>query len=188
MQHRFIVLEGLDGSGKTTLARELAAQLTRRGVRSMAIKTPPKPLVSCAPLVATHFDVDARFLFHLSGVHYTSTMVRELVDDYVVVCDRYLLSTLAYHDAAGRVAQVDISSLNLLLPDVTFYVFIEEDARQARIRARGVLAPGDELTCSPGSLLERIDRSMRAGATHVVDNGGTIEATVGTLIAWLGIE
>lgn len=188
MRHRFIVVEGLDGSGKTTLADALATRLEERGVRSVAIKTPPPPLQSCAPLVAEQLDVNARFLFHLSGVHYTSSKVRGLIGDRVVVCDRYILSTLAYHDAAGRSVAVDIASLNLLPPDLTFYVFVEEQKRQARIRARGALAPGDDLILTPGSLLERIDRSMRSCATVLIDNGGTIAESVDLMVAALGID
>jgi dTMP kinase len=188
MSHRFIVVEGLDGSGKTTLARSLADALTRRNIPTLAIKTPPPQLQQSAERVAHDFAVNARFLFHLAGVCHTSSAVHQLLETSSVVCDRYLLSTVAYHDASGRTAAVDIASLDILLPEVTFYVVVEERLRQERIRMRGALTPGDELTLTPGGLLDRIDAAMRRAGTVVIENNGPVGTTVERMIAALEVR
>jgi thymidylate kinase len=58
-----IVLEGLEGVGKTTLAEACAKQLNTN-----YIKTPPKEYNSARSYVASALNKEASFYFYLSGL------------------------------------------------------------------------------------------------------------------------
>src|ERR1700677_1365004 len=93
-QNLFIVLEGADGTGKTTAAKNLAKSL---GAKYIA--TPPPKFREIRNVVDKDVSVGVRFLFYLTGVLHASDIVRQTLANQPVVCDRYIASTIAYHRA-----------------------------------------------------------------------------------------
>ena len=57
-KHRLIVLDGIDGTGKTTVARKLAAALHAKYLR-----TPPPDFDAIRPRVDQQASIETRFLF-----------------------------------------------------------------------------------------------------------------------------
>ncbi len=56
----------------------------------------------------------------------------------MVICDRYIDSTLARHEVLGlKVKDFDLKQFNLQEPDISFFVYCEETERRKRIDARG---------------------------------------------------
>lgn len=131
----FIVVEALDGVGKTTLVRNLTARLG-----AVAMATPGdsiKPL-SGQILDALGDHQEARCLFYGATVLAQGRRAREVADrGGVVVMDRYWLSTLAYARARGVV--VDLAAIEGLVPvpDITVLLTLDEGERVRRLRARG---------------------------------------------------
>ena len=104
----FICIEGLDGSGKTTQAKRLVKNLRQRGFDAVYTTEPTKGEVGrfirrfvlnremrvSAPLEALLFAADR--------VDHVKTEIKSwLKQNKVVVCDRYVYSSLAYQGAAG---------------------------------------------------------------------------------------
>ncbi len=104
----FICIEGLDGSGKTTQAKRLVKNLRQRGFDAVYTTEPTKGEVGrfirrfvlnremrvSAPLEALLFAADR--------VDHVETEIKSwLKQNKVVVCDRYVYSSLAYQGAAG---------------------------------------------------------------------------------------
>ncbi len=123
---RFIVFEGIDGSGKTTQARRLAEFLRARG-RKVTLTAEPTALPSGKLLrealsgrlvrsecqMAVMF-VDDRICHNIEP----KEGIRALLDAGVdVICDRYYYSTLAYQGQSTDYAWV--KAMNLECPEIT---------------------------------------------------------------------
>jgi len=136
LSHRvFIALEGLSGSGKTTVGRSLALRIGAEFYR-----TPPLLFGPIRDAVDERADTAARFLFYLAGVVQASAEIsRILATESSVVCDRYLLTTLCYHRALGVAIDVPDRVLQpLRMPDYTFLIVCEEAKRISRLHRRGI--------------------------------------------------
>jgi len=131
----FIVVEGLDGTGKTTFAQALAHALG-----AAYLKTPPEEISRFRADLDDVLGRDpmARQLFYASGVAAASARVRELrARGRHVVVDRYWASTCVYASLGS--IPVDLHDLDYRLerPDYTFFLDLPEKERRRRIRARG---------------------------------------------------
>lgn len=130
----FYGLEGLDGVGKTTVRETLR----ERGY--VVLKTPPNSF----PLKRESYDgfsTTPRFAFYLAGVIMAGNEAITLAKDKPVVCDRYLLTTIAAHEAMG-LSPVYISLITPFLkhipvPKDTFLLTADEQERMRRMLERG---------------------------------------------------
>ena len=111
MRGRFIVVEGIDGSGKSTVASRIADDLTRRGRKVLRTREPGGTALSekirALLLDAKNSEMvpfTELFLYMASRAQLVDEVIRPSLRDGVdVVCDRYYYSTAAYQGAAGRV-------------------------------------------------------------------------------------
>jgi dTMP kinase len=153
---RFIVLEGIDGSGTTTQAARLVAELGRRGVNAVATCEPtPAPIGKLIRgALKRELTTDGgsphalpwtsmALLFAADRLdHVESTIAPALANGTTVVCDRYVLSSLAYQSSTspeGERALPWIRALNsrVLRPDVTIVLDVPEDVARVRRESRG---------------------------------------------------
>lgn len=113
-QHRpgvFITLDGGDGSGKSTVAKLLAEALTQSGQKVTLTREPGGCPVSetIRSLVLTGQPGDlaphAEWLLFAAAraEHVRQTIMPALNEGGVVICDRWVLSTLAYQAGPGGV-------------------------------------------------------------------------------------
>jgi len=137
---RLIVFEGIDGTGKTTQLSLLAEVLTDRGI----------PVVQTKEPTDGHFGQKIRKLYQNRGsisrrqelelfVNDRREHVKELLEPAItagniVLCDRYVLSTVAYQGAAG----LDVDEIFLLnsfapVPDLALLFQAEPDTGIVRI-------------------------------------------------------
>lgn len=124
----FIVLEGPDGSGKTTLAQALTESLRRLGLQVLytfepttsseygyAVRKILKAEQICDPVYISELLTADR------GCHLETVVLPAIADGKWIVCDRYKYSALAYQQMQGVDAQYLIeSNRKYLVPDVTF--------------------------------------------------------------------
>lgn len=146
MSGMLIVFEGLDQSGKETQARLLRQWLESRGrvVESLAFPDYATP-IGAEIWKALHgerdFGPDTLQLLLIANRHEWKPQIQAwLKDDRVVVCDRYLASSVAYGDAQGLDPQW-LTSAQACLPQPAITILLDiapetAAARKARNRDR----------------------------------------------------
>ena len=118
----FIVLDGPDGSGTTRQADLLAQYLQKNGYDVLLTAEPSTsaPGMKARELISSGADVPAeeiQQLFCDDRREHLSTVIQPALDKgMIVVCDRYVLSTLVYGSVAG-VPREKLIAMNADFPD-----------------------------------------------------------------------
>lgn len=136
----FIVLEGIDGSGKTSAISKVKEHLESLGHKVMITMEPTKGAIG--NLVAGTDDLTPEseaLLFTADRACHTKEISGWLEEGYDVVCDRYYASTLAYQSASGldRDWLYSINSKVIMEPDIHILLDIDPEVSLARVDKRG---------------------------------------------------
>jgi dTMP kinase len=150
MKGKFIVLEGIDGSGKTTQLKLLGEKLTDLGLPVLYTREPGGTRIGEKIreilLNPEYSELDPRaeaFLYAAARAqHVAQVILPSLAEGKIVLCDRYLDSSLAYQ-GFGR--GIDISLLERinepatggLLPDLTIIFDFCAEGGMDRINQSG---------------------------------------------------
>ncbi len=145
----FVAFEGIDGSGKSTQIVEVLRAMQELNKYQPIVRTreptwraeeirrrleAERDPMSNSPLLATQFISDRR-------EHYFTDIRPDLARNYVVLCDRYIMSTLVYQSLPGKMTMLDLVSAhftaNVGTPDITFYLSLNAEEATKRIAIRG---------------------------------------------------
>ena len=144
----FITLEGPEGSGKTTAVNEAVKQLEKLGYSIVRTRepggTPISEQIRNVILDKANTAMDAR----TEALLYAASRRQHLVEKVwpavkegkIVICDRYLDSSLAYQGGARGLGIDNILNINMFategtFPDLTLLFDIEPEVGLARIAA-----------------------------------------------------
>lgn len=142
----FITVEGPEGAGKTTIIEKLSADFSDSGVPVLATREPGG--IEIAEKIRTiildkeHTMMDGRTEALLYAAarrqHLTEKIVPALRRGEMVLCDRFIDSSLAYQGFARGLGIDEVYAVNQfaadgLMPDVTLYFDIEPEAGLKRI-------------------------------------------------------
>jgi dTMP kinase len=141
----FVVFEGVEGSGKGTQIELARAHLVGRGYEVVMTREPGGTgfgdRLRDTILDPTTGTVDPRaeaLVFAAARAHLVTTVIRPALDEgKIVLCDRFVDSSVAYQGAARGVGEADIMSLNDwatqgLWPDLVLLLHIEPEEGLAR--------------------------------------------------------
>ena len=142
----FITIEGTEGSGKTTVAKELAKLLTANGYEVVHTRepggTPISESIRNVILDKNNTSMDGRteaLLYAASRrQHLVEKIWPALKEGKIVLCDRFLDSSLAYQGYARGLGYDEVLNINLFAtentyPDLTLFFVIEPEAGLQRI-------------------------------------------------------
>ncbi|RLI73911.1 dTMP kinase [Archaeoglobales archaeon] len=100
-----IAIEGIDGSGKTTIANYLKDELEKEGFKVVVLKEPTNSVYGqrIKQSLNNRLDVNEELeLFWLDRKHdVENNILPALENNYIVIMDRYYFSTIAYQGARG---------------------------------------------------------------------------------------
>jgi len=150
----FVVFEGLDGTGKSTVARGVA-----RAIGAEFLTTPSPAVRSYRDALVASFSgsQEACQLFYLATVFAASREVESLLaTGRSVVIDRYFLSTQAYAAFRGSALVLDHLGDLLVPADLTVVMDAPLAVRRARLTMRG------ESTADRETLAPDADERLRA--------------------------
>jgi dTMP kinase len=142
----FIVFEGIDGSGKSTVAKRAFETLTVEGRDCELTAEPSGSWLGDAVRKANETGTDdlAEALLFMADRTEHTRQIRDWVEEgKVVLCDRYYASTLAYQTALLEKRLKDpmrwLWSINqpiVIRPDITFFFQIDPEVSLERLSVR----------------------------------------------------
>jgi dTMP kinase len=161
----FVTLEGLEGSGKSTLQRGLAEWLRESGRRVLETREPGagelgrkiRELLLHGEAMPPESEL---FLFLADRAHHVATIVRPALErGETVLCDRFADSTVVYQ---GHARGLDLSMLRELnrfatggvRPDVTLLLDLEPEQGLGRLQDK------DRIDREPKEFHERVRRGF----------------------------
>lgn len=146
----FIVLEGLDGAGTTTQAERLALRLRQKGHRALVTREPsdgPLGLLLRQALTGRLGLPGGRgalsqqtlaLMFAADRMDHLEAQVHPALEQGItVICDRYVLSSLAYQGMNVEMQWVHELNREATTPDLTLYVEIDLETAKKRRELRG---------------------------------------------------
>ncbi|MCC9198383.1 dTMP kinase [Arthrobacter sp. zg-Y820] len=167
----FITFEGGDGAGKSTQAEKLTAALQSTGRSVVRTREPGGTPVGeqLRSLVLEHGngEIDARteaLIFAASRAAHVTQVIRPAVErGDVVVCDRFIDSSVAYQGSGRSLGTEDVRQLNVwategFAPDLT--VLLDVDPGQGRLRRTANQATEDRMESEPDAFHLRIRRTF----------------------------
>ncbi len=172
----FITFEGPEGSGKSTQIGLLAAYLRKKGHKVVMTREPGG---SCIADKIRQILLDknnkelcpsAELLLYLSSraQHLSDTIEPALKKGYVVLCDRFSDSTMAYQGYARGFDRKTISMLNEFAssgrkPDLT--ILLDIDIKKGLQRAHKAKNSKDRLELEPMAFHAKVRRGFKAIAS-----------------------
>lgn len=130
-EYVFISLDGVDGVGKTTVAKLLATDGSFQ-----YHKSPAGPFAQLRKEVDAHATSLERYCFYRLATQFDSTQISQLLKINSVVCDRYIASTAAYHIAMDARIRVIHNDEGLLKPHFAFLLGARSEVRDKRLLER----------------------------------------------------
>ncbi len=186
----FVCFEGIDGAGKTTQTRMLHQRLVAAGVAAELVADPGTTKIGTAiRQILLHNDAPistaAQMLLFSAARAELAEYIRErLAAGVVVLCDRWLLSTLVYQGELNNIPTDLILKIfeetSAIHPDVCFLLDISPEAAKARMGE-----PGDryERRCMAdrqrmrAAYLDHAQKQAHAARVHVIAANNSPQAT-----------
>jgi len=172
----FLAIEGIDGSGKSTQARMLVQWLRKQGRKAVRTREPTQSETGelLRGILRKHTDIDPKamaFLFLADRIEHASRIKAALDEGKIVVCDRYILSTLAYQSAQG----LDLKWLKglhegILQPDLTFILDLDPEVSMQRLRSDEKF---ERIEFQKKVRDKYLELSKEYPNTYVIQTGGT---------------
>jgi dTMP kinase len=176
----FVTFEGIDGSGKTTQAELLAEALRADGLEVVTTREPGgTPLgEQIRELLLDGTDMSPwaeAALFAAARAELVERVIAPALESHkVVVCDRYVDSSLAYQGIARGLGVEEVLQLNEhatggLFPDRTFLVLVDPAMAAARARA------SDRIEREGTEFQREVDQAYRQLATMFPDRIAAVD-------------
>ena len=142
----FITLEGPEGSGKTSAAKKIVSELERLGYQVLFTREPGgTPIAEQIRNVIldkanTKLDARAEALLYAASrrQHLVEKVLPALQAGKIVICDRYIDSSLAYQGGARGLGIDEVLNINLFatenkFPDLTLLFDLDPEIGLERI-------------------------------------------------------
>ena len=152
MTGKFITLEGPEGSGKTTVSKELVKILNESGYKVLLTREPGG--VDIAEQIRnvildkknTKMDARTEALLYAASrrQHLKEVVLPALENKKIVLCDRFIDSSLAYQGIARGIGLKEVWDINQFaidgcMPEKTLFLSVSVETGKKRMNLRGDL-------------------------------------------------
>jgi dTMP kinase len=206
----FVVVEGPEGAGKSTLVRWLGAELRAQGHDVVTVREPGgTPIAEAARKLALKSRHDRAFgaelfLFLAARADLVERVIRPaLAGGQIVIADRFGLSTMAYQVAGRGLPQADVAAAlrvatGGLSPDLTLVLDVPVAVGRERQRTAGKVK--DRIEREDDTFHTRVREAYRSasgpGIVHIdasqprkaVQEAAWREVTAVTVLSLRGAE
>ncbi len=195
---RFIVFEGIDGSGKSTQISRLRDALQMQG-RRVVVTAEPTNSVSGGLLRDALSGAQKRSagemaaLFLLDRIHHNvneqNGIAKLISEGYDVICDRYYYSSLAYQGSETDTAWVRALNLDcpeIRRPDVCIFLDLDPDTSLSRIGSREmteIYEERDALERIRNKYFEVFNSLDSAENVKIIDASGSADEVASMVLA-----
>ncbi|MGM0924576.1 MAG: dTMP kinase [Bacillota bacterium] len=177
MKGIFITFEGPDGAGKTTILNMLSEEFREKGIEAVFTREPGgiriAEQIREVILNKENTEMDSRTEALLYAAarrqHIVEKVIPALNEGKLIICDRFIDSSLAYQGYAREIGADDVYSINMfaidgVMPVVTLYFDIEPERGLMRISGND----GREVNRLD---LEKMDFHLKVqqGYKHLID-------------------
>lgn len=150
MSGKFITFEGNDGCGKTTISSKIYEALKAEGYNVVFTREPGG--ISIAEQIRqilldpknTEMDGRCEALLYAAArrQHLVEKVLPALMEGKIVLCDRFIDSSLAYQGVARGLGMDEVYAINQFaidkhMPDATIFLKVDHEVGMARIASRG---------------------------------------------------
>lgn len=147
MRGLFITFEGNDGSGKSSVSSAIKEELQKLNIDFITTREPGGSMIAekireiILDKENKEMDPKTEALLYAASrrEHITKTIIPALTEGKIVLCDRFLDSSLAYQGYArnlgiDKVYQMNQFATEGLLPDLTILVCVRPEIGMSRIK------------------------------------------------------
>ena len=194
MNGKFVVVEGIDNVGKTTLSKCIVEKI---GSNAIYLKTPVEPFLTKCKNFDLHNNSESlkeRFELFVEGIKYSSIMIEEYRrEGKIVIVDRWIWTTLAYHFAKDDILYSSFQNKwekivkSLSVPNANYFIIVSDISKWENRQSEKRLSVGDIQLVNNINLRKRIiDLFTKLNPSfEVIDNSGTIKNSVDAILASL---
>ncbi|MCR8433097.1 MAG: dTMP kinase [Crenarchaeota archaeon] len=136
-----IVIEGIDGSGKTTQARLLFERIARAGCKVALLIEPTVGVygkIIRDKIKSGNYSPMELYELFLRDRKLNARNIRKLLDlGYIVILDRYYISTIAYQGAQGiPISRILMDHSEFPIPDVVIILDVDPETALKRLKRK----------------------------------------------------
>jgi len=150
METKFITLEGIEGSGKTSSIKSITNLLDDKGISYVVTREPGGSSIGSElrsillnPQTKISSEVELMLMLADRKDHVEQVILPNLKKGNWVVSDRFMDSSFAYQGGGRKLDKNMIDSfsrnLNLPIPDLTLLFDVPVEISLSRVKARGEL-------------------------------------------------
>ena len=150
METKFITLEGIEGSGKTSSIKSITNLLDDKGISYVVTREPGGSTIGSElrsilldPQTNISSEVELMLMLADRKDHVEQVILPNLKKGNWVISDRFMDSSFAYQGGGRKLDKKMIDSfsrnLNLPIPDLTLLFDVPVEISLSRVKARGEL-------------------------------------------------
>ena len=150
METKFITLEGIEGSGKTSSIKSITNLLDEKGISYVITREPGGSSIGSElrsilldPQTKISSEVELMLMLADRKDHVEQVILPNLKKGNWVISDRFMDSSFAYQGGGRKLDTKMINSfsknLNLPIPDLTLLFDVPVEISLSRVKARGEL-------------------------------------------------
>jgi len=202
MRSYFIAMEGIDGSGKSTIVKRLASYFESNGRTVITVRDPGSTTIGDAireillnksfTNMSSHTEL---YLYLAARAQLAEErIIPALQANNIVISDRYSLSTIVYQSLTGKhdlekLEQLTINAKNYCTPDITF--LLDMPAEKSLERVLSIRQP-DRMEARGVEFLKLVrqrycDCAKKYKNIHVIDAAKSPDQILNEMIGVLNV-